>query len=166
MADFTNNAGTVRGRTNRSRRSATGRLAGGGASADRHRRRSTWPLGSKAPIRTETAEISLNCRPKRSERPPRAMQRRRHCKTHERRSAGIAGQFAVFTDPQQNVERLSEHSPFLLFPVRIETRFRTIVAQAPPGIAVPPVNASALGAHLSRRLLDRHLRAHPVRSPN
>ncbi len=53
--------------------------------------------------------------------------------------SGVAGEFVVFTDPRQNVERLSDSIPFLLFPVRIETRFRTIVAQAPPGIAVPPV---------------------------
>ena len=53
--------------------------------------------------------------------------------------AGIAGQFAEFSDPRRNVERLSDATPFLLFPVRIETRFRTIVAEAPPGIAAPPV---------------------------
>lgn len=53
--------------------------------------------------------------------------------------AGIAGEFAAFSDPRQNVERLSDAAPFLLFSVRIETRFRTIVAQAPPGIAAPPV---------------------------
>ena len=68
-----------------------------------------------------------------------AMQRRRHCNDSRASLAGIAGQFAVFTDPRQNVERLSDAVPFLLFPVRIETRFRTIVSQAPPGIAVPPV---------------------------
>ena len=33
--------------------------------------------------------------------------------------------FAQFGTPQQNVGRLSDSSPFLLFPVRIETRFRT-----------------------------------------
>ena len=53
--------------------------------------------------------------------------------------AGVASEFAVFTDPRQNVDRLSDAIPFLLFPVRIETRFRTVVAQAPPGIAAPPV---------------------------
>src|SRR5262245_2739651 len=46
--------------------------------------------------------------------------------------ADIAGQFAVFSDPRQNVGRLSDSAPFLLFPVRIETRFRSIVAQGPP----------------------------------
>ncbi len=50
----------------------------------------------------------------------------------------VAGAFAAFTDPRQNLERLSNDSPFLLFPVRIETRFRSIASQAPPGIAVPP----------------------------
>jgi hypothetical protein len=49
----------------------------------------------------------------------------------------VTGRFAVFTDPRQNLERLSDSAPFLLFPVRIETRFRTIAPQAPPGIAVP-----------------------------
>jgi hypothetical protein len=53
--------------------------------------------------------------------------------------ASVAGDFAVFTDPRQNVGRLSDAIPFLLFPVRIETRFRTIVSQGPPGIAAPPV---------------------------
>jgi hypothetical protein len=53
--------------------------------------------------------------------------------------AGVAGDFSVFTDPRQNVERLSDQIPFLLFPVRIETRFRKIVAPTPPGLAAPPV---------------------------
>lgn len=33
--------------------------------------------------------------------------------------------FAVFRDPRRNVASLADDSPFLLFPVRIETRFRT-----------------------------------------
>jgi hypothetical protein len=40
----------------------------------------------------------------------------------------LSGRFAVFSDPRQNVERLSDSAPFLLFPVRIETRFRTVSA--------------------------------------
>ena len=46
--------------------------------------------------------------------------------------------FADFSDPRQNVGRLSDSTPFLLFPVRIETRFKTI-AEVPqrPGIGLP-----------------------------
>src|SRR5437667_12062224 len=40
--------------------------------------------------------------------------------------AAVSSQFAEFSDPRRNVARLSDSSPFLLFPVRIETRFRTI----------------------------------------
>jgi len=48
--------------------------------------------------------------------------------------SSLTGQFAEFSDPRQNVSLLSANSPFLLFPVRIETRFRTIAA-APGNIA-------------------------------
>src|SRR6266545_1434182 len=37
--------------------------------------------------------------------------------------------FAQFSTPQQNVGQLSDASPFLLLPVRIETRFRTTAQQ-------------------------------------
>ena len=37
-------------------------------------------------------------------------------------AAALAG-FATFSDPRQNVERLSDRSPFALLPVRVETRF-------------------------------------------
>jgi hypothetical protein len=44
--------------------------------------------------------------------------------------------FAGFRTPQQNVNQLSDRSPFLLFPVRIETRFRAVVLERPqPGAA-------------------------------
>jgi hypothetical protein len=33
--------------------------------------------------------------------------------------------FAAFTDPRANVEKLSDGSPFVLFPVRVETRFHS-----------------------------------------
>ena len=46
--------------------------------------------------------------------------------------------FAGFSKPQRNVSQLSDSSPFLLLPVRIETRFRTVSPTAPPAnIAVP-----------------------------
>ncbi len=45
------------------------------------------------------------------------------------------GIFGQFSDPRQNVSLLTASSPFLLFPVRLETRFRNIAQQA-PGIAV------------------------------
>jgi hypothetical protein len=51
--------------------------------------------------------------------------------------AGATAAFADFSTPQQNVSLLSDSSPFLLFPVRIETRFRTVSASVPaPGIGV------------------------------
>lgn len=37
-----------------------------------------------------------------------------------------AATFAQFTDPRENVGRLSDRSPFALFPVRLETRFVTV----------------------------------------
>jgi hypothetical protein len=37
--------------------------------------------------------------------------------------AGALEQFAPFTDPRRNVGQLSDKSPFLLLPVRVETRF-------------------------------------------
>jgi hypothetical protein len=40
------------------------------------------------------------------------------------------GQFAVFTDPRQNVAHLPDRSPFALLPVRVETRF----VSAPAGV--------------------------------
>ena len=42
-------------------------------------------------------------------------------------------QFAQFSDPRRGAGGLSASSPFLLFPVRIETRFRTVGAEAVPG---------------------------------
>ena len=44
-----------------------------------------------------------------------------------------AAQFANFSDPRRSVSLLSDTTPFLLFPVRIETRFRTNAS--PAGIA-------------------------------
>jgi hypothetical protein len=38
-------------------------------------------------------------------------------------AAASLNQFATFSDPRQNVGSLSDASPFVLFPVRIETRF-------------------------------------------
>ncbi|MDQ6701403.1 MAG: hypothetical protein M3Z36_14585 [Acidobacteriota bacterium] len=36
---------------------------------------------------------------------------------------GALGEFSAFTDPRRNVSQLSDRSPFLLLPVRVETRF-------------------------------------------
>lgn len=44
--------------------------------------------------------------------------------------------FADFSTPQRNVSLLSDSTPFLLFPVRIETRFRIVNGNGSPGIAV------------------------------
>src|SRR3954466_11965722 len=56
-----------------------------------------------------------------------------------RASLGAAGaQFAEFSDPRRNIGRLSDTAPFLLFPVRIETRFKTITAPQRPGVVVLP----------------------------
>src|SRR5712692_3784717 len=51
--------------------------------------------------------------------------------------ATVSSQFAEFSDPRKNVEQLGDSSPFLLFPVRIETRFRTLLPQSTPGTPVP-----------------------------
>ena len=56
--------------------------------------------------------------------------------------------FANFNSPQDSVALLSESSPFLLFPVRIETRFRAApVTTPPPAIAVAAPAASAAPSH-------------------
>jgi hypothetical protein len=39
--------------------------------------------------------------------------------------AGALQRFAQFSDPRANLERLSDRSPLALFPVRLETRFRS-----------------------------------------
>jgi hypothetical protein len=44
-------------------------------------------------------------------------------------AAAALGEFAAFTDPRQNVGRLSDAAPFALFPVRLETRFKTIASR-------------------------------------
>ena len=47
--------------------------------------------------------------------------------------------FAGFSDPRESAGQLSNASPFLLLPVRIETRFRTLLAAGPvPGAARQP----------------------------
>jgi hypothetical protein len=51
--------------------------------------------------------------------------------------AAATAQFAAFSDPRQAIGLLSNSTPFLLFPVRIETRFRTTTSvPGRPGIAV------------------------------
>ena len=45
-----------------------------------------------------------------------------------------SGAFAEFSDPRRTVTLLSSTAPFFLFPVRIETRFRTITNQSPAGL--------------------------------
>ncbi len=71
-----------------------------------------------------------------------------------------ASTFGGFSDPRQSVGLLSNAAPFLLLPVRIETRFRTAATATKPGaLADGGARTPAAGAHLSRRLLDRHLRA-------
>ncbi|MEP6811624.1 MAG: hypothetical protein ABI990_01405, partial [Actinomycetota bacterium] len=41
----------------------------------------------------------------------------------DKAAVAALGAFATFSDPRQNVERLSDRSPFALLPVRVETRF-------------------------------------------
>jgi hypothetical protein len=53
--------------------------------------------------------------------------------------------FANFSTPQQNVSSLSDAAPFLLFPVRIETRFRTTTpVDAQPGKPVGQARGTAV----------------------
>lgn len=42
-------------------------------------------------------------------------------------SAGLYQQFEQFIDPRTNLDRLSDQYPILLLPVRLETRFKTVV---------------------------------------
>ncbi|HEX8149789.1 MAG TPA: hypothetical protein VF591_21595 [Pyrinomonadaceae bacterium] len=44
--------------------------------------------------------------------------------------SGLFNDFAVFTDPRQQAEQFSADFPFLLLPVRIETRFKTVTEGA------------------------------------
>jgi hypothetical protein len=50
--------------------------------------------------------------------------------------------FATFTDPRQNLGALSDQSPFLLFPVRIETRFLTSAGQPQLCVRIYPDDCS------------------------
>ena len=91
-------------------------------------------------------------------------------------SQATAG-FAQFSTPQQNVGQLNDASPFLLLPVRIETRFRSTSqsGQRTPGAAAPQHELlvriypddcsidtfepmlSQLRAHQYQGVLDEHL---------
>ena len=46
-----------------------------------------------------------------------------------RRTVNATVDFAVFTDPTQSVERLSDDVPIALFPLRLEIRFKSITRQ-------------------------------------
>jgi hypothetical protein len=48
-------------------------------------------------------------------------------KTAQAVAAAALTQFEPFTDPRSNAERLSDAFPFVLFPVRLETRFMTSI---------------------------------------
>ncbi len=50
--------------------------------------------------------------------------------------------FASFTDPRQNVSQLSTGSPFLLLPVRVETRFATVDGQHQLWVRIYPDDCS------------------------
>lgn len=58
--------------------------------------------------------------------------------------ASATSAFATFSNPQQNVSPLPDSSPFLLFPVRIETRFRTVSPTTPPANIVVTAPAHQL----------------------
>jgi hypothetical protein len=59
--------------------------------------------------------------------------------------------FANFNTPQENVALLNDSSPFLLVPVRIETRFRAAPVTTPPiGVAVA---AAAVAAPVHKLLV-------------
>jgi hypothetical protein len=51
--------------------------------------------------------------------------------------AGIFTRFSDFTDPRRNLQRLSDRTPILLMPLRIETRFKVI------GTATDPATGAA-----------------------
>ena len=50
--------------------------------------------------------------------------------------------FASFTDPRQNLSHLSARSPFLLLPVRVETRFATVNEQHQLWVRIYPDDCS------------------------
>lgn len=60
--------------------------------------------------------------------------------------------FAVFRDPRRNVASLTDDSPFLLFPVRIETRFRTATPRGTTWGAQPELARAALEHELLVRI--------------
>jgi hypothetical protein len=51
--------------------------------------------------------------------------------------------FAQFSAPRQNLEQLSANAPFVLFPVRIETKFRVASSTKPPSGDAPSAAAPA-----------------------
>jgi hypothetical protein len=50
------------------------------------------------------------------------------------RSAGLLGDLTALADPREQIAQLEDAFPFLLFPLRLETRFKSTV---PPGAAAP-----------------------------
>ena len=45
---------------------------------------------------------------------------------------GLLANFFEFTDPREQIKRLSDDFPFLMLPVRIETRFKTVTIDSRP----------------------------------
>lgn len=62
--------------------------------------------------------------------------------------SAATAQFAEFSDPRRAVTQLSNSIPFLLFPVRIETRFRTTI----PVVGRPEIAATAAQHQLLVRI--------------
>src|SRR5215213_2449778 len=55
---------------------------------------------------------------------------------HRRLASFVAeaiGRFAQFTQPEEAIQRLNDRFPLLLFPVRLETRFKTLTDRETPG---------------------------------
>ena len=132
MADFTSTQAQLAAARAALRRSATGRTAGGSAGADRRRQRWTLRPG-RAARRTTRQNLAQLAAAAKQARPSRRCRAEMHCKS-ARASVGAGDRGISPSSPIRSRMSAcsSDSSPFLLFPVRIETRFRD---QSPPAAA-------------------------------
>jgi len=87
------------------------------------RRARPAPHGATSPVRNVERQLDDAKR--------EAAARRRAFVEARDRTARATAEFAVFTDPTRSVERLPDDVPIALFPLRLETRFKTISRQGP-----------------------------------
>ena len=63
------------------------------------------------------------------------------------RGAGLWDAFGKFTSPKDALRQLSDRHPILLFPLRLETRFKTVDGQAQLSVHVYPDRAWRSGSN-------------------